>query len=146
MTPRPTRCRLMETTPNAGTNAIPRWRQKITFSRRTRRGERERRTTNLILLERRLCLPQAFDGGAAFLRFESARARARGRLGRPARNGRHRGALDQVHETLARVLAGGRPGAVAGGGRPEDAGAGGAAARGGCEFPAAAAGERRRRE
>src|SRR6266566_4452234 len=29
MTPRPTRCRLMETTPNAGTNAIPRWRQKI---------------------------------------------------------------------------------------------------------------------
>src|SRR5262245_41714296 len=31
MTPRPTRFRLMGTTPNAGTSAIPRWRQKITF-------------------------------------------------------------------------------------------------------------------
>src|SRR5262249_20828569 len=27
------------TTPDAGTSAIPRWRQKITFSRRTRRGD-----------------------------------------------------------------------------------------------------------
>src|SRR6202008_931703 len=67
----------------------------------------------LTLLERRFALPQALDGGAAFLRFESARARARGRLGRPARNGRHRGALDQVHETLARVLAVARLGAMA---------------------------------
>src|SRR5260370_38295061 len=113
MTPRPTRCRLMETTPNAGTNAIPRWRQKITFSRRTRRGERERRTTNLILLERRFVLPQALDGGAALLRFQPPRARAGGRLGRPARTRGHRGAANQLGETRARVLAVFRPGAMA---------------------------------
>ena len=41
ITPRPTRLRLMAATPSAGTRAIRRWRQKITFSRRTRSGERE---------------------------------------------------------------------------------------------------------
>jgi cytochrome P460 len=39
MTPRPTRFRLMETTPNAGTSVIPQWRQKITFLRHIRRDE-----------------------------------------------------------------------------------------------------------
>jgi hypothetical protein len=37
--PRPTRLRRMGVTPSAGTSAIRRWRQKITSSRRTRRGE-----------------------------------------------------------------------------------------------------------
>jgi heterodisulfide reductase subunit A-like polyferredoxin len=37
---RPTRLRLMGAAPNAGRRAIQRWRQKITFSRRTRRGKR----------------------------------------------------------------------------------------------------------
>src|SRR6478672_5881031 len=41
MMPRPTRLRRMGMTPSAGTSAIPRCRQKITFSRRTRRGELE---------------------------------------------------------------------------------------------------------
>src|SRR6266404_7773702 len=67
----------------------------------------------LTLLERWLCLPQALDGGAALLRFQPPLARAGGRLGRPARTRRHRGALDQVHETLARVLAVARLGAMA---------------------------------
>src|SRR5262249_32940148 len=65
------------------------------------------------LVERGFFLPQAFDGGAAFLGLQALLARAGGRLGRPARNGRHRGALDQVHETFARVLAVARLGAMA---------------------------------
>jgi uncharacterized protein DUF6130 len=40
MMPRRTRLRRMGMTPSAGTSAIPRCRQKITSSRRTRRGER----------------------------------------------------------------------------------------------------------
>src|SRR5438132_3603452 len=67
----------------------------------------------LTLIERRFALPQALDGGAALLRFQPTLARAGGRLGRPARPRRHRGAPDQVHETLARVLAVARLGAMA---------------------------------
>src|SRR6266446_3763435 len=40
MMPPPTRLCLMGATPSAGTRATRRWRQKITFSRRTRSGER----------------------------------------------------------------------------------------------------------
>src|SRR5262249_2365310 len=65
------------------------------------------------LLERGFFLPQALDRGAALLGLQALLARAGGRLGRPARNGRHRGALDQVHETFARVLAVARLGAMA---------------------------------
>src|SRR5262245_5754199 len=65
------------------------------------------------LLERGIFLPQALDRGAALLGLQALLARAGGRLGRAARNRRHRGALDQVHETFARVLAVARLGAMA---------------------------------
>ena len=42
LTPSPTRSRPMGAAPTAGTRAIRWWRQKITFSRRTRRGKRGR--------------------------------------------------------------------------------------------------------
>src|SRR5260370_10747065 len=64
---------------------------------------------------RGFALPQAFDGGAALLRFQPPFARAGGGLGRPARNGRHRGAADQLDEARARVFAVARLGAMAGG-------------------------------
>src|SRR5712691_390979 len=66
-----------------------------------------------ILLEPRLDLAQALDRGAAFLAFEAALARAPGRLGRPARDRRHRGALDQLDQPVERVLAVALLGAVA---------------------------------
>src|SRR5262249_22952470 len=66
-----------------------------------------------LLVERWFFLPQTFDGGAALLGLQALLARAGGRLGRAARNGRHRGAPDQVHETFARVLAIARLGAMA---------------------------------
>src|SRR5262249_15323113 len=75
---------------------------------------RQRMATELnALLERGIFLPQALDRGAALLGLQALLARAGGRLGRAARNRRHRGALDQVHETLARVLAVARLGAMA---------------------------------
>src|SRR5262249_56813784 len=81
------------------------------------------------LVERRLFLPPALDGGAAFLRLQPALARSGGRPGRPAGNGRHRGAPDQFHETLARVLAGALLGAGGLGGGHRHAPAGEPSAR-----------------
>src|SRR5262249_50945033 len=96
------------------------------------------------LIERRLALPQAFDGGAAFLRVEPPLARSGGGLGRPARTRRHRGAADQFDETRARVLAGARLGAVAGGGGHRPPLPGGRAAREAFEPRAQAVGKARR--
>src|SRR5258708_31907951 len=64
-------------------------------------------------MERRFPMPQAFYGGAALVRFRPPFARAGGGLGRPARNGRPRGAADQLDEARARVFAVARLGAMA---------------------------------
>src|SRR5262245_43758169 len=91
--------------------------------------ERQRMATELnALLELGGFLPQALDRGAALLGLQPLLARAGGRLGRPPRNRRHRGALDQVHETFARVLAVARLGAMGVGVAREAAFAGDAAA------------------
>src|SRR2546427_2547267 len=85
MTPQPTRLHLMLRAPSAGTRAIRQWRQKITSSRRTRRGERA------AVVQRRECNDAAHQDARRGRGWRGARhERLRSEREDPARRHRER--------------------------------------------------------